>query len=110
MRDDGKGIDAAVLSAQRREGHYGLPGMRERATLIGGKLTIWSEVDAGAEVELRVPASIVYATARRRSWLSQAFAAKARGSRRSVMSADASRIRILGLTTIRSCAKTAENS
>ena len=79
VRDDGKGIDAAVLSAQSREGHYGLPGMRERATLIGGKLTIWSEVDAGAEVELRVPASIVYATARRRSWLSQAFAAKARG-------------------------------
>ena len=79
VRDDGKGIDAAVLSAQSREGHYGLPGMRERATLIGGKLTIWSEVDAGAEVELRVPASIAYATARRRSWLSQAFAAKARG-------------------------------
>ena len=32
------------------------PGMRERATLIGGKLTIWSEVDAGTEVELRLPA------------------------------------------------------
>ena len=32
VRDDGKGIDAAVLSAQSREGHYGLPGMRERAT------------------------------------------------------------------------------
>ena len=79
VRDDGKGIDAAVLSAQSREGHYGLPGMRERATLIGGKLTIWSEVDAGTEVELRVPASIAYATARRRSWLSQAFAAKAKG-------------------------------
>ena len=79
VRDDGKGIDAAVLSAQSREGHYGLPGMRERATLIGGKLTIWSEVDAGTEVDLRVPASIAYATARRRSWLSQAFAAKAKG-------------------------------
>src|SRR5271157_1954053 len=79
VRDDGKGIDAAVLSAQSREGHYGLPGMRERATLIGGKLTLWSEIDAGTEVELRVPASIAYATARRRSWLSQAFAAKAKG-------------------------------
>ena len=56
VRDDGKGIDAAVLSAQGREGHYGLPGMRERATLIGGKLTVWSEVDAGTEVELRLPA------------------------------------------------------
>ena len=78
LRDDGKGIDAAILSAQSREGHYGLPGMRERATLLGGKLTIWSEVDGGTEVELRVPASIAYATARRRSWLSQAFAAKAK--------------------------------
>src|SRR5271165_2244063 len=79
MRDDGRGIDAAVLSAQSREGHYGLPGMRERATLIGGKLTIWSEVDAGTEVELRLPGSIAYATSRRRSWLSQALAAKAKG-------------------------------
>ena len=26
------------------EGHYGLPGMRERGKLIGGKLVIWSEV------------------------------------------------------------------
>ena len=26
VRDDGKGIDAAVLSAQSRERHYGLPG------------------------------------------------------------------------------------
>ena len=55
VRDDGKGIDAAVLSSQGREGHYGLRGMRERATLIQGKLVVWSEVDAGTEVELRVP-------------------------------------------------------
>ena len=78
VRDDGKGIDAAVLSAQSREGHYGLPGMRERATLIGGKLTIWSEVDAGTEVELRVPADIAYVSARRGSWFSRKFAAKAK--------------------------------
>ena len=61
VRDDGKGIDAAVLSRQSREGHYGLPGMRERASIMGAKLTVWSEVDAGTEVELRVPASIAYA-------------------------------------------------
>ena len=53
VRDDGKGIDPAILSSQGSEGHYGLPGMRERATLIGGKLVVWSEVDAGTEVELR---------------------------------------------------------
>ena len=67
VRDDGKGIDPAILSRQGSEGHYGLHGMRERATLIGGKLTVWSEVEAGTELELRVPAGAVYASARRGS-------------------------------------------
>ena len=62
VRDDGKGIDPAVLSRQSSEGHYGLPGMRERATIMGAELTVWSEVDAGTAVELRVPASAAYAT------------------------------------------------
>ena len=60
VRDDGKGIDPKVLSDQGREGHYGLRGMRERAKLIGGKLTVWSELDAGAEVELSIPGSRAY--------------------------------------------------
>jgi signal transduction histidine kinase len=78
VRDDGKGIDPAVLSRhQRGEGHYGLPGMRERAALIGGKLTVWSQVGAGTEVELRVPASIAYTADRRASWLSRKLAGKA---------------------------------
>jgi signal transduction histidine kinase len=59
VRDDGKGIDPTVLSQQGKEGHYGLHGMWERAALIGGELTVWSEVDAGTEVELGVPASAV---------------------------------------------------
>ena len=70
VRDDGKGLDQAVLAAQGIEGHYGLRGMRERAALIGGKLAVWSEVSAGTEVELQIPAGAVYATARRRSWRS----------------------------------------
>ena len=78
VRDDGKGIDAAILSQQGKERHYGLPGMRERATLIGGKLTIWSEVDAGTEVELRIPADIAYVSARSGSWFLRKFAAKAK--------------------------------
>jgi signal transduction histidine kinase len=76
VRDDGRGIDPAVLSHQGSEGHFGLRGMRERATLIGGKLTVWSEVEAGTEVELRVPAGLAYASAQRASWLSKAFAGK----------------------------------
>jgi signal transduction histidine kinase/ligand-binding sensor domain-containing protein len=77
VRDDGKGIDPAILSSQSSKGHYGLPGMRERATLIGGKLVVWSEVDAGTEVELRVPASAAYMTDRKPSWWLRKFAPKA---------------------------------
>jgi signal transduction histidine kinase/ligand-binding sensor domain-containing protein len=76
VRDDGKGMDAEVLSSHGLEGHYGLRGMRERATLIQGKLAVWSEVDEGTEVELRVPASAAYTTDRKRSWLLQQFAGK----------------------------------
>ena len=82
---------------QGSEGHYGLPGMRERATLIGGKLTVWSEVDAGTEVELRIPASAAYATARRGSWLSRKLAGKAKDDQEQVMSAGTSPIRILAV-------------
>jgi signal transduction histidine kinase len=71
VRDDGKGIDQAILAEQGIEGHYGLLGMPERAGLIGGKLAVWSKVGAGTEVELRIPASAVYAPARKHSWWSR---------------------------------------
>ncbi|MGD1091985.1 MAG: hypothetical protein ABSB35_08325 [Bryobacteraceae bacterium] len=35
--------------------------MRERAALVKGKLTVWSEPDCGAEVELTITASVAYA-------------------------------------------------
>jgi signal transduction histidine kinase/ligand-binding sensor domain-containing protein len=78
VRDNGKGIDPAFLSGQAREGHYGLRGMRERATLAGGKLEVWSEVNAGTEVEMCIPASTLYATARKGSWWSPSFPARRR--------------------------------
>ena len=61
IRDDGKGIDPQHLNAGR-DGHWGLPGMRERAQQIGGQLDMWSEVGAGTEIELRIPGSIAYGT------------------------------------------------
>ena len=60
IADDGKGIDPAVLTAGGRAGHHGLPGIRERAELAGGKLSVWSQLDSGTEVELTIPASIAY--------------------------------------------------
>jgi signal transduction histidine kinase/ligand-binding sensor domain-containing protein len=61
VRDDGKGIDPTVLNGGGRPGHYGLPGMHERAKLVGGKLAVWSELNSGTEAELTIPASIAYA-------------------------------------------------
>jgi signal transduction histidine kinase/ligand-binding sensor domain-containing protein len=60
VRDNGKGIDPKVLSGGGRAGHYGLPGMHERAKLVGGKLALWSELNSGTEAELTIPASVAY--------------------------------------------------
>ena len=68
IRDDGKGIPSDVLSGDGREGHYGLPGMRERAKLIGGKLTIWTELDGGTEIELNIPGARAYVKSARPFW------------------------------------------
>jgi len=60
VRDNGKGMDPKVLSEGGRTGHYGLPGMHERAKLVGGKLSVWSELNSGTETELTIPASLAY--------------------------------------------------
>ena len=60
VRDDGKGIHSDVLHAEGNQPDGGLRGMTQRAELLGGELTIWSEVDEGTEVELTVPALRVY--------------------------------------------------
>jgi DNA-binding NarL/FixJ family response regulator len=99
VRDDGKGIDAQVLATRGIEGHFGLRGMPERATLIGGELAIWSEVEAGTEVELRTPGqhrlretpAAVVAVAR--SGLENAQTCR----RKRVMSGGSSPIRILAV-------------
>jgi len=59
VRDDGCGIDPQVLRAGR-EGHWGLPGMRERAEKIGARLRVWSRVADGTEVALSVANSIAF--------------------------------------------------
>ncbi|WP_433974195.1 sensor histidine kinase [Tunturiibacter lichenicola] len=62
IRDDGKGIDPKVLAQGGLAGHWGMAGMRERAKRIGGRLVVWSELEAGTEVELSIPGSVVYAS------------------------------------------------
>lgn len=55
VADDGRGIEDAVLKAGRRNGHWGLVGMRERAARIGGRLGIDSDAGRGTTVCLVVP-------------------------------------------------------
>jgi ligand-binding sensor domain-containing protein/signal transduction histidine kinase len=59
VRDNGCGIDPQMLLTGR-EGHWGLPGMRERAERIGAKLHVWSRPTAGTEVELLVPGHVAF--------------------------------------------------
>jgi signal transduction histidine kinase len=71
VRDDGCGIDPHVLHSGR-EGHWGLPGMRERSESIGASLRLRSRVGAGTEVELTVPSEVAFESQSRRG-ISQWF-------------------------------------
>jgi signal transduction histidine kinase len=52
LHDDGKGIDAAVEGERKT---FGLLGMRERAGMLGGELTVQSSPDAGTSVVMTIP-------------------------------------------------------
>lgn len=59
IRDDGCGIDPQIINAGR-EGHWGLTGMRERASRIGARIKVLSRVQSGTEIELLVPGQIAF--------------------------------------------------
>ena len=50
ISDDGRGF--AHLNGASRNGGLGVVGMRERALLIGGQLSMWSAIGEGTRVEL----------------------------------------------------------
>jgi signal transduction histidine kinase len=78
VRDDGHGMDPAFLQSGR-EGHWGLPGMRERAGRIGGRLRLVS-APAGTLVELSVPGNVAFGAPAhsRRGWLMRRFVRRMR--------------------------------
>jgi signal transduction histidine kinase/ligand-binding sensor domain-containing protein len=59
IKDNGLGIDPSIPELGR-EGHFGLQGMRERASRIRSKLSIDSSANAGTQVSLVVPGAVVY--------------------------------------------------
>src|SRR5579885_1577197 len=54
VADDGNGFDV-----KQHAGGLGLVGMRERAALLQGKLTIVSQAQQGTQVEVSVPCSSI---------------------------------------------------
>ena len=52
VRDNGRGIDAAD---KEKRGAFGLLGIRERVTLLGGEVSIKGERGQGSEVRARIP-------------------------------------------------------
>ena len=59
VRDDGKGLDEETIRHEPA-GHFGLPGMRERAETVKGRLDVWSAPGSGTQVELTIPGPIAY--------------------------------------------------
>ena len=56
INDDGRGFDPDHHPARRKGmGGFGLFGMRERATYVGGLLKVKSARRAGTEIEIRIP-------------------------------------------------------
>ena len=60
VRDDGKGIAPEILRDGGCAGHWGMPGVHERARGIGARLEFWSQAGAGTEVRLTLPAAVAY--------------------------------------------------
>jgi signal transduction histidine kinase/ligand-binding sensor domain-containing protein len=64
VRDNGRGMEPAVIE-RGRLGHWGMQSMQERAHAIGATLRVRSRLESGTEVELLVPADVVF---RRSAW------------------------------------------
>ncbi len=54
IRDDGVGVEAGILQTGR-SGHFGIPGMKERARVIGATIRLESALSEGCYVSIRVP-------------------------------------------------------
>ena len=55
--DDGRGFDPAKLEAAGETGGYGFTSLRERATALGGTLTIDSAPGEGTVINVSIPAT-----------------------------------------------------
>jgi len=60
IRDDGCGLDEDVAASGHRPGHWGLPGMRERADALGARFELASRPGAGTEIAVTLAGELAY--------------------------------------------------
>ncbi len=53
VEDDGAGFD--LEEAAQKKGSFGLAGMRERVTLLGGQIEIRTRLGEGTKIDVRIP-------------------------------------------------------
>jgi nitrate/nitrite-specific signal transduction histidine kinase len=59
VADDGVGMESTVVE-RGKDGHFGLRGMRERATRVGATLSVTSAPGNGTAVVLTVPGRVIF--------------------------------------------------
>lgn len=57
VRDDGIGFDVDALDPWSGDGHFGLLGARERASMLAGRFRVTSTLGTGTEVTIDLPLS-----------------------------------------------------
>ncbi len=60
IRDNGIGVSEQHLELRRKEGHWGIAGMRERAEKLRGRLTFTSQPAKGAVINLVIPRRVIF--------------------------------------------------
>ena len=58
IEDDGIGFSVDAVQAAAGNGRLGLVGMRERAALVGGELSVESAVKGGTTLFVRIPLTV----------------------------------------------------
>ena len=64
IRDNGIGVSEEYLELRRKEGHWGISGMRERAEKLKGRLRVESQLSEGTVVNLVIPRCLVFTNPR----------------------------------------------
>ena len=72
--DNGCGIAADGMQVNRKEGHWGIIGMRERARTLYCSLEILSRLGVGTQIAIAVPARKAYVSASPTTWERMVYA------------------------------------